>query len=112
MRYTLTGAGLGSPLRSNAKLPSGPTLVRVARSSAATEARVPFERAGTRTIVGRLRVDTAPGEGVVFQVVGRVLFEADGSIFTAGQHVDPPPGSGLVRQLMPGAATSPARERS
>jgi hypothetical protein len=43
---------------------------------------------GTRTFDGRLRVDTAPGEGVVFQVVGRVVFYPDGTIFEAGPHDD------------------------
>ena len=43
---------------------------------------------GTRTTDGRLRVDTAPGEGVVLQVVGRVVFYPDGTIFEAGPHDD------------------------
>ena len=43
---------------------------------------------GTRTFDGKLRVDTAPGEGVVFQEVGRVVFYPDGTIFEAGPHDD------------------------
>ena len=41
---------------------------------------------GTRTFDGKMRVDTAPGEGVVFQEVGRVVFYPDGTIFEAGPH--------------------------
>ncbi len=45
--------------------------------------------AGTRTFTGKLRVDTAPGVGVVFQVVGKLVFDADGSVdFEAGPHDD------------------------
>jgi hypothetical protein len=54
--------------------------------------------AGTTSYAGKLRVDTAPGEGVVFQVVGRVVFAPDGT-FTGGQFDDPPPGSGLAPDL-------------
>jgi len=43
---------------------------------------------GTRTFDGRMRVDTAAGQGVVFQAVGRVVFESDGSVFEAGPHDD------------------------
>ncbi len=43
---------------------------------------------GERTFTGDLRVDTAPGLGVVFQVVGRVDFEPDGSVVEAGPHDD------------------------
>ena len=43
---------------------------------------------GERTFTGDLRVDTAPGIGVVFQVVGRIDFEPDGSVFEAGPHDD------------------------
>jgi hypothetical protein len=45
--------------------------------------------AGTTTFSGSLRVDTAPGVGVVYQVVGRVTFGPDGSIqLEAGPHDD------------------------
>jgi hypothetical protein len=54
--------------------------------------------AGTTAYAGQLRVDTAPGEGVVFQVVGRVVFALEGT-FTGGQFDDPPPGSGLAPDL-------------
>jgi hypothetical protein len=44
---------------------------------------------GTATFSGAMRVDTAPGVGVVFQAVGRVTFGPDGSIqFEAGPHDD------------------------
>ena len=43
---------------------------------------------GEVIVVGPSRVDTAPGEGVVFQVVGRVVFYPDGTIFEAGPHDD------------------------
>ncbi len=44
---------------------------------------------GTRTFTGNVRVDTAPGVGVVFQAVGRVAFGSDGSVqFEAGPHDD------------------------
>jgi hypothetical protein len=43
---------------------------------------------GTRRFDGKLRVDSAPGEGVVFQVVGRVVFYPDGTMFEAGPHDD------------------------
>lgn len=43
---------------------------------------------GERTYTGDLRVDTAPGVGVVFQVAGRVDFEPDGSVIEAGPHDD------------------------
>jgi hypothetical protein len=45
--------------------------------------------AGTTTFTGALRVDTAPGVGVVFRVVGKVVFGLDGSVqFEAGPHDD------------------------
>lgn len=45
--------------------------------------------AGTRTFDGAVRVDTAPGVGVVFQAVGKVVFGPDGSVlFEAGPHDD------------------------
>ena len=45
--------------------------------------------AGTRTFAGAVRVDTAPGVGVVFQAVGRVVFGPDGSILSeSGPHDD------------------------
>jgi hypothetical protein len=45
--------------------------------------------AGTTTFTGNLRVDTAPGAGVVYQVVGRITFGPDGSLqFEAGPHDD------------------------
>ena len=45
--------------------------------------------AGTRTFTGALRVDTAPGAGVVFHVSGKVEFGPDGSIqLEAGPHDD------------------------
>ena len=43
---------------------------------------------GERTINGRMRVDTAPGEGHVIQVVGHLVFEPDGTIFEGGPHDD------------------------
>jgi len=54
--------------------------------------------AATTAYAGKLRVDTAPGEGVLFQVVGRVVLAPDGT-FTGGQFDDPPPGSGLAPDL-------------
>ena len=39
----------------------------------------------TRTIVGQNRVDTVPGEGVVFQAVGRLVFASGQLVFEAGQ---------------------------
>ena len=45
--------------------------------------------AGTTTFSGSLRVDTAPGFGAVYQVVGRITFGPDGSLqFEAGPHDD------------------------
>jgi hypothetical protein len=43
---------------------------------------------GERTINGRMRVDTAPGEGHVIQVTGHIVFEPDGTIFEGGPHDD------------------------
>ena len=43
--------------------------------------------AGTTTIVGRQRMDTEPGLGVVFADAGRVIRDPSGApIFLAGQH--------------------------
>jgi hypothetical protein len=55
--------------------------------------------AGTTTFTGKLRVDTAPGEGVLFESVGRVVFTPGETTFTAGQFDDAPPGSGLALDL-------------
>jgi hypothetical protein len=45
--------------------------------------------AGTTTFTGSLRVDTASGAGVIYQVVGRIMFGPDGSLqFEAGPHDD------------------------
>jgi hypothetical protein len=45
--------------------------------------------AGTRTFSGNVRVDTAPGAGVVFKAVGHLVFGPDGSVlFEAGPHDD------------------------
>jgi hypothetical protein len=45
--------------------------------------------AGTRTFAGNVRVDTAPGVGLVFQAVGRLVFGPDGSVqFEAAPHDD------------------------
>jgi len=44
---------------------------------------------GTRTFAGDVRVDTAPGVGLVFQVVGRLVFAPDGSVqFESAPHDD------------------------
>ena len=44
---------------------------------------------GTTTFSGALRVDTAPGVGVLFRAVGRITIGSDGSIqFEAGPHDD------------------------
>lgn len=43
---------------------------------------------GERTLDGKVNIATAPGEGVVYQAVGRLAFNPDGSIFEAGQHDD------------------------
>ena len=44
---------------------------------------------GTRTFTGDVRVDTAPGVGLVFQAVGRLVLGPDGSVqFEAAPHDD------------------------
>jgi hypothetical protein len=43
----------------------------------------------TRTFTGDVRVDSAPGAGLVFQAVGRLAFGADGSVlFESAPHDD------------------------
>ena len=44
---------------------------------------------GTRTFTGDVRVDTAPGAGLVFRAVGRLAFGPDGSVlFESAPHDD------------------------
>jgi hypothetical protein len=43
---------------------------------------------GERTLDGKTSVATAPGGGVIYQAVGRLAFNPDGSIFEGGPHDD------------------------
>ena len=43
---------------------------------------------GERSFDGKVNVATSPGEGVVYQAVGRIVFEPDGSVIEDGPHDD------------------------
>lgn len=61
--------------------------------------------AGTRTVVGKALLMTAPGKGVVVQDTGRVVFDAPRHVsFEAGQHA---PLHGDLDQLVCGALAGP-----
>lgn len=92
-RITTFVDSAGNPIKIVAHVTSGGTM-----SNAITGKSVPDASnftvttdlvTGTRTFTGAVRVDTAPGVGVVFQAVGRVVFGPDGSLlFEAGPHDD------------------------
>ncbi len=43
---------------------------------------------GERTMEGMDSKATSPGQGVIYEAVGRLAFEADGTVFEAGPHND------------------------
>jgi hypothetical protein len=60
---------------------------------------------GTRTVVGKALLMTAPGKGVVVQDTGRVVFDAPAHVsFEAGQHA---PLHGDLDQLVCSALAAP-----
>lgn len=92
-RITTFFAQRGAPIRIAAHVSGTGTLI-----NALTGRSLPDENhftvttdlvTGTRTFSGAVRVDTAPGVGVVFSAVGRLTFGPDGSVlFEAGPHDD------------------------
>jgi hypothetical protein len=58
---------------------------------------------GERVLEGKVNTATVPGVGVVYHAVGRLAFEADGSVFEAGPHDDADGTFGALCDYLAGA---------